>query len=165
MKRALPLVASLMIAASPAAMAQDMAPAADVDVIQGVDAFNSMDANERWAEIEADLEKSLGEGLAEYSWGEDIRYEVEISDLELEQTPTASDAPAWNRLSGFVHVYPSNESTPLASIPIALEAKPGAYGEAPDTDDYYEALLKGFTDVAVEKVEESGAEYQTLQHS
>ena len=164
MKRALPLVAGLMMAAAPV-FAQEQAPAADVDVIQGVEAFNSMDANARWADLEADLEASLGAALAEYSWGEDIRYVVEISDLELEQTPTSADAPAWNRMVGYVHVYPEAGATPLASMPIGLTAKPGAYGTAPDTDDYFAALVDAFTKVAAEKVEESGAEYQELEHS
>lgn len=161
MKFTYPILAAVFVASTSAAYAEQVAVAA-VEVAAELSDVNNKKALEYYPDIGVDLQAAITEELSPLTGEDGYTVKVRVDTISLDGQPLRDDK-GFNRLEGWVYVYPpaakeqaasadATDSTPQEEFNIQLDATAMGYGIQPGSDDFYRAMVLAFAQSTGEKV-------------
>lgn len=145
------LASASMIALASVAQAEQLR-VNSIDVTVELPVAEGANALELWPTIESDLETAIATDIADQI-GESIHdVRVNLNEVSLDGAYVLEPGGAFNTMAGFVNVFRDDETVPLESFPLRLEAysasavnaPEGAIILPPEQEAFYDALIMAF---------------------
>ncbi len=161
-----PILAGLLLTTATAAYAEQVTISA-VEVDAELSDVNNKKALEYYPNVREDLQAAISEELFPLTGEDGYTIKVRVAEISLDGVPLNEDK-GFNRLGGWVYVYPpeaseqtasegGTEPAPQEEFNIELEASALGDGLVPGTEEFYRAMIAAFAQSTGERVKEMEA--------
>lgn len=145
------LASASMIALASVAQAEQLR-VSSIDVTVELPVAEGANALELWPTIETDLETAVATDIADQIGDSIHDVRVNLNEISLDGAYVLEAGGAFNTMEGFVNVFRDNETVPIESFPVRLEAysasavnaPEGAIILPPEQEAFYDALIMAF---------------------
>lgn len=156
---------SASLAAATVAFAEE-GTLSKVEVFAEIEDAQNSNALEFWPQIEADLETVINAMARNRMTDDGLEMTVRISEISLSGSELLTGEGEFNRLEGWVYFREPGDPAPVHQKEIFIDAETGAIDlsgvesdfvivKMPEMPAFYTALLVGFSDVAIDQLDEA----------
>ena len=153
------LAATVSMFALTTAEAAEQPPIGQIEVSAEFDAAQDSNALQYYPEVVSDLTREIAARVETSNDNGDPTIRVQITRMSLDGDTLLPDSAEFNELEGIVVYSDDNNGVPARTFPIQVAAysgdrvvPEGFVVIAPDTTDFYNAMLVTFADTVAEKL-------------